>query len=288
MSNLAVIVFVLALLLPCISFFSYGMQQIQGAVLPPLMLAKEVSAQQVMEKVWVSEKLDGIRAYWNGRQLLTRSGRPIYAPSWFVQNLPATPLDGELWIGRGQFQKLASIVLDKIPKDLEWEQVGFYVFDLPNSKLPFEARQTRLDNLIARSPVEHLHYVRQQLVSSQDQLNAMLANVVDGGGEGLMLRQPDSRYETGRTNTLTKLKIRHDAEAVVLAYEPGKGRFNGMMGSLLVKNEDGKEFRIGTGFTVEERENPPAIGSTITYQYRGYTDRGIPRFASFFRQKISE
>ena len=288
MSNLAVLVFVLALLLPSVSFFAYGVQQVQDTVLPPLMLAKEVKLQQLQGDVWVSEKLDGIRAYWNGRQFLTRSGNPIYAPSWFVQNLPATPLDGELWIGRGQFQKLASVVMDKIPKDQEWQEVGYYVFDLPKSELPFEARQTQLDNLVARSPVEHLHYVRQQLVRESGQLDAMLANVVDGGGEGLMLSKPDSNYEAGRTDTLIKLKPRYDAEAVVLAYEQGKGRFRGMMGSMLVKTEDGKEFKIGTGFTMDERENPPAIGSTITYQYRGYTDSGIPRFASFFREKIAE
>ena len=288
MSNFSILVFVIALMMPCMTFVSFGIQQVQAQLLPPLMLAKEAKASDQIQNVWVSEKLDGIRAYWNGRQFLTRNGKPIYAPTWFVQNMPATELDGELWIGRGQFQKLASIVLDKIPKDDEWQQVGFYAFDLPNSDLPFEARQQRLDNLIARSPVEHLNYVRQQWVTDAAEVNAMLKSVVKGGGEGLMIRKPSSLYETGRTDTLVKLKIKQDAEAVVLAYEQGKGRLRGLMGSILVKNKDGQEFKIGTGFSDDERKNPPAIGSTITYRYQGLTDSGIPRFASFYRKKLAE
>lgn len=288
MSNFSVLIFLLALMMPCVSFVSFGVQQVQAQLLPPLMLAKEAKANEQISNVWVSEKLDGIRAYWNGHQFLTRSGRPIYAPSWFVQNMPATELDGELWIGRGQFQKLASIVLDKIPKDDEWQRVGFYAFDLPNSPLPFEVRQKQLDNLIARSPVEHLKYVRQQWVTDTVQVHAMLESVVNGGGEGLMLRTPNSLYESGRTDTLTKLKTKDDAEAIVLAYEPGKGRLRGMMGSLVVRNHDGQEFKIGTGFSDEERQHPPAIGSVITYRYQGLTDGGVPRFASFYRQKIVE
>ena len=288
MSNAALILFLLAMLLPCAGVIPAGIQQVHASVLPPLLLAKEAGSEALSEEHWVSEKLDGIRAYWNGVQLLTRSGKPIYAPSWFTQNFPATPLDGELWIGRGQFQRLASIVLDKIPKDSDWQDVAYYVFDLPHNEESFEQRLSILDNLIARSPVEHLRCVRQQRVNDAQQIEAMLANVVAGGGEGLMLRKPYSFYEAGRSDTLKKLKPKLDAEAVVLGYSPGKGRYSGMMGSLLVKNSDGMEFKIGTGFTNLQRENPPAIGSTITYHFQGYTDSGIPRFASFFRQKIAE
>jgi DNA ligase-1 len=98
-----------------------------------------------------------------------------------------------------------------------------------------------------------------------------------------MLHHQDSLYQHGRSNRLFKLKPYDDAEAVVIGYRPGKGQFTGKMGSLKVRAENGKEFYIGTGFSQREREDPPPLGSRISFRHQGYTDKGTPRFAVFIR-----
>jgi DNA ligase-1 len=55
------------------------------------------------------------------------------------------------------------------------------------------------------------------------------------------------------------------------------------LGSLRVRTADGREFSLGTGFSDQQRQTPPAIGKTVTYRYRGFTSSGLPRFASFLR-----
>ena len=111
----------------------------------------------------------------------------------------------------------------------------------------------------------------------------MLDEIVTKGGEGLMLHRADSLYHSGRSDDLLKLKPWQDAEATVVEILPGKGKFSGMMGSLLVTDESGLRFRIGTGFSNKERRNPPAVGTVITYKFTGTTKKGLPKFASFLR-----
>lgn len=253
--------------------------------LPPLALAKHFQDSLLTQPYWVSEKLDGIRCYWDGQRLQTRGGGPIHAPAWFVQGLPSQPLDGELWIKRGGFQLLTSIVLDKTPEPVRWRDVSFQVFDLPHSQQPFEARQQQLQSLVADSQLAHLQWVEQQQMTDLAAIEARLQRVTEQGGEGLMLRAPASLYAAGRSDGLLKMKLRQDAEAKVIAYQAGRGKFANMMGAIWVEMPNGQLFKIGTGFSDEERKVPPAIGSEITYSYQGYTDRGLPRFASYLRAK---
>jgi DNA ligase-1 len=98
-----------------------------------------------------------------------------------------------------------------------------------------------------------------------------------------MLHNGNAMYRAGRTIDLLKVKRFEDAEALVIAHLPGKGKYHNMLGALLVKTHDGKQFRIGSGFSDAERRHPPPIGSSITYQYTGFTRKGIPKFASFQR-----
>lgn len=256
--------------------------------LPRLALAKHFKNEMQSSSYWVSEKLDGIRCYWNGEELLTRNGNTIYAPDWFTDPLPNVELDGELWIGRGSYQLLTRIALDKKPNLKLWEQVSFQVFDLPASDAPFELRQKQLKHIINNSPVLHVKLVKQKKMNSLPSIQTYLEKMVNSGAEGLMLRTPDSPYQAGRTNHLLKMKLRKDAEARVIAYQSGRGKFKDMMGAIWVEMEDGTLFKIGTGFSDQERKNPPAIGSDITYSYQGYTEKGLPRFASFERIKKEE
>lgn len=256
--------------------------------LPRLALAKHFKDEMKTAFYWVSEKLDGVRCYWNGEVLLTRTGNKIHAPSWFTDALPDTQLDGELWIARNRYQRLTKTVLDKTPDDKMWQDVSYQVFDLPGSPAPFELRQQQLKQIVANSQARHLKLVLQKKMNSVSKIKHYLNEMVEQGAEGLMLRTPYSPYESGRSQHLLKMKLRQDAEARVVAYQDGRGKFKNMMGAIWVEMENGALFKIGTGFSHQERENPPAIGSQITYSYQGFTDRGFPRFASYERERQAE
>ncbi len=285
LSPMAVITACLSLPLPIVVAHAAA-QAVSPKTLPTasgLMLAKE--NQSTDGSFWLSEKLDGIRALWNGQQLHTRSGRPIHAPSWFTEQFPAVPLDGELWLGRGAFQKLMRVVMDQVPDESAWSEVRFYAFDLPMEPGAFEHRYQQLLKHVAHSPSLYLKAVQQELVKGHAQIQARLMDITAKSGEGVMLRTLASPYESGRSGHLQKLKPIFDAEATVVGYKPGSGKYQGLMGSLILENDAGKRFHVGTGFTVEERRHPPAIGSQISYRYRGLTDSGLPRLASYWRIK---
>lgn len=231
----------------------------------------------------VSEKYDGVRAIWTGEQLLTRQGNQISAPEWFTAPLPAVWLDGELWTQRQDFETLSAIVRTTIPDNHAWRQVSYMVFDMPDAQLPFEQRYKNYSDLIEQINAEHIKAVKQQKFSSNHALSEHLQTMVERGAEGLMLHLATATHQTGRSNSLLKLKPYFDEEAVVISHLPGKGKYTGMLGALRVRNQQGIEFSIGTGFTDAERANPPPVGSIITYKYHGYTNNGLPRFASFLR-----
>ena len=230
---------------------------------------------------WVSEKLDGVRARWDGEKLVSRNGRRFNTPPWFVDSFPTVPLDGELWMGRGTFEQVSGAVRRQVPDEAEWREIRFMVFDLPASAEVFDLRLERLRQMFEASTSPYIALVEQFRVPDRDALMSTLSQVVADGGEGLMLHRGGAHYVSGRTDDLLKLKTFEDAEAVVRGHLPGRGRLAGLLGALLVEMPDGRRFRIGTGFSDEERRNPPPMGATITYKYFGKTRKGIPRFASF-------
>lgn len=265
------------------------------ALLPHSAFALQVSTQTQLAKVYeentsipisdylVSEKYDGIRAIWTGSELLTRQGNPISAPEWFTAPLTDVWLDGELWTKRQNFEDLSSIVRTKIPEEERWREVQYMVFDMPDAELPFEERYKNYSNLIEQINTEHIKAVKQQPFHSNHELSKHLQAMVEKGAEGLMLHLATAPHQSGRSDALLKLKPYFDDEAKVIAHLPGKGKYTGMLGALRVRNQQGIEFSIGTGFTDAERANPPPVRSIITYKYHGYTNNGVPRFASFLR-----
>lgn len=205
---------------------------IQTALGADLMLAQEYKDQDIAG--WaMSEKLDGVRAYWDGRQLVSRQGYAFTPPKGFTAQFPPYPLDGELYSGRGQFEQISAAVRSSSG---DWRGIRLHVFDVPKAQ----------------------------------------------GGEGVMLRQPESRYSGGRSSQLLKLKSQYDDECTVTRHYEGKGRNAGRLGAVGCKNRHG-EFRIGSGFKDKDRDNPPKIGAVITYRYRGFTQKGTPKFATFVR-----
>lgn len=232
---------------------------------------------------WVSEKLDGVRARWDGQRLISRGGRLIAAPAWFTRNWPTIPMDGELWGGRGHFEDTASIVARAVPDESSWKTLRFMVFDLPEHGGTFSERVAAMRDLQARQVNPALQIIEQRRGSTEAALQHQLDQTVDVHGEGLMLHRGDARYGQGRSGDLLKFKPYQDAEARVLAHLPGQGRHLGRLGAMLVQTPEGRRFRLGAGFTDTQRDHPPPVGAWITYRYRGLTDNGLPRFASFLR-----
>ncbi len=231
----------------------------------------------------ISEKLDGVRALWDGKSLRFRSGQAISAPAWFTAKLPATLLDGELWLARGKFDALSGMVRKLQPVDSEWQQIKYMVFELPAGDGTFEKRSEKLSALVKQTAWPQLQRIEQFKVADEKTLQAKLKQITAQGGEGLMLHLASAAVTTGRSPVLLKLKPVSDAEGIVTAHIPGKGKYQGMLGALQIKTEDGHSVKIGTGFTDEQRKTPPPIGSTITFSYRDTTPSGKPRFAAFLR-----
>jgi len=250
---------------------------------PALMLAEVYRPGMSLADYWVSEKFDGVRGYWDGKQLWTRGGEPVVAPAWFIAPLPKQPLDGELWAGRGQFAHAVSTVRSQTPNDTAWHGMRFMVFDLPAQGGDFTARLAVLRKLLPITDAPWVVPVPQERATTHAELQALLAKTVKMGGEGLMLHRGGSLYRAERNNDLLKVKTHDDAEARVVGHMPGKGRHSGRLGALLVETPEGKRFKLGSGLTDAERENPPAIGSWVTYRYNGTNPGGLPRFARFMR-----
>lgn len=236
-----------------------------------------------VQQYLISEKFDGVRAVWDGKILHTRTGRVIAAPVWFTKSLPAIPLDGELWLARGQFEALSSAVRKDVPIDAEWRGISYLVFELPNAPGTFDARAKRIIEIVKQANLPYLKAVAQFHLNNEAELNARLKKVVAQGGEGLMLHKADALYVTGRNDALLKLKLVYDAEAKVVGYVSGKGKYTGKLGALEVETPEGLRFKLGTGFSDAQREHPPKIGSLVTYTYRDKTSKGKPKFASFLR-----
>lgn len=252
---------------------------------------------------WMSEKLDGVRGYWDGKNFYSRLGNQFPAPEWFKQGLPKTPLDGELWCGRRQFRRCLSIVRNRSSGKL-WEYITYLVFDAPAMKAPYEERVAFIKSVVVPtskpdrtsssstgpssstgSGCPYAAPVGVVLCKCAAHLKAELAQVDAKGGEGLMLREPKSLYENKRSKTLRKVKSLSDEEAKVVGHEGGRG-IAFRLGALTLMTPDGRQFSCGTGFSAEDRKHPPAIGSIVTYRFTELMDNGYPRFPVYVGPRI--
>jgi len=234
---------------------------------------------------WVmSEKLDGIRGYWNGRQLMTRKGLPLNPPPWFIKNFPPFNLDGELWSKRGDFEFIQSTVLDKKPGNT-WKKITYNIFEVPDEKGNFPSRLNKARVWFEAHKNNYIRFIPQIMVKDKSDLDRFLNEVQKKGGEGVIVKDPDMPYHTGRSAHVLKVKNFWDMEGVVIGLNKGKGKYKNSMGSLTLKLENGIVFKLGTGFTDQIRKNPPQIGTIIPFKYYGFTKNRIPKFASFLRER---
>jgi len=246
---------------------------------PKLFLLKTYKDQNI--NGWVmSEKLDGIRAYWDGKKLISRGGKTIYSPEYFTKGFPSFELDGELWSKRGDFDTISSIVRDKIPSK-EWREITYNIFEVPNAKGGLAQRLKKAEPFQSKI----IKIISQIKIKSTKKMKIFLKSVELKGGEGIVVRDPKVGYIAKRTSKALKVKSFLDTDCIVIGYTEGKGKYKNMLGALKCKLSNGVVFKIGSGFSDKERQNPPAIGSEITFKYQELTKKGIPRFPIFLRVK---
>lgn len=253
------------------------------ALILPQTLLDTRQLRPIITDYLMSEKLDGVRAYWDGKQLYFRSGRMISAPAWFTENFPSHPMDGELWMGRTQFERLSSAVRRQHPNDEEWRQICYCLFEFPLAPGDFRQRLQDLQNAVGKLQISWLRVIPQEPVKSVEHIDAKLKQLTIQKAEGLVLHLSNAVFQAGRSEFVYKLKPQHDAEAKVIAIQVGQGKYHGMMGALLLETPEGKRFKLGTGFDDEQRRNPPQVGTLVTYRFRDWTASGLPKFTSFVR-----
>jgi len=248
----------------------------------------EIYTEQVDVSGWLmSEKLDGVRGYWDGKHLLSKNGNPFSPPVEFIQGLPPFPVEGELWAGRGSFAQTISIVRKEQPHS-GWLQLQLAIFDVPKATGGFTDRIAKASDWFAAHPSAYAFIIPQTQVIDSADLQQYLADIEKLGGEGLIVRKADALYAAGRSTEILKVKNYQDTEARVIAHLPGKGRNEGRLGSLLVELEDGTKFKIGGGFSDAERVSPPPIGAVVTFKFYGKYPSGIPKFPSFIRVRLDQ
>lgn len=252
------------------------------------MLAETDDGNQDVSTWLMSEKLDGVRGYWDGKRLLSKNGIPFEPPAEFTENFPDFAIEGEIWGGRGTFEKTCAIVRKK-GGDAGWLSLRLGIFDVPRAPGTFTERLQAARHWFAAHSSPYAFVIEHTPVKNRKFLENRLKRIEELGGEGLILRRPDAPYSSGRSKDVLKVKSFDDAEARVVEYLPGSGKYEGRMGSLLVELPDnGLRFKIGSGFSDRERENPPAIGSLVTFKYYGFHDSGLPRFPVFLRVRADE
>ncbi len=258
---------------------------------PDLLLLKSYQPGQPIQDWLMSEKLDGVRAYWNGKQLMSRNGQVFSAPKWFTADFPPFELDGELWLAHGQFEETVSIVKTYLP-DERWKKITYQIFEVPNQAGALLERLQVLKAYLTAFPSPSLRIIEQNTVQNDAQIQKRLSQVLTAGGEGLVLRHPQALYHTGRSSQALKVKLKEDAECVVQGYTAGNGKYQNKVGALQcllrvdqfskLSGQD-RLIKIGSGLTDQLRQNPPAIGTLVTFQHIGLTDKGSPRFPVFLR-----
>ena len=269
-----------------VAVFALAVLPVSATAVEPLSLQHAVryTGDEPVTGWLMSEKLDGIRGYWTGKELVSRKGRTIHTPEWFVENFPPFPLDGELWRKRNDFAFVQETVLDQTPSQ-DWKEITYNIFEVPDSSGTFPDRLNKAAAWFKIHPARHVHIIDQVVCNGPDHLQSFLEKIESLGGEGVIVKNPIPEPHSGRTPDILKVKNFSDMEGVVIAHNPGKGKFSDMMGSLTVQLDNNIRFNLGSGFTLADRRHPPPIGSIVTFKYQGFTHNRIPRFASFLRER---
>jgi DNA ligase-1 len=253
------------------------------------LLSFEIQKPQIYDEQnitgWLmSEKLDGIRGYWDGEKFYSKNGNPINPPLWFTANFPPFPLDGELWSKRDDFEAIQATVLDSNPSK-NWENITYNIFEVPEVKGDFLMRLQKAKEWFEIHPNPHINIIKQIVCKDEQQLQNYLNEIIALKGEGVVIKDGKEAYHTGRSPYILKVKKVQDMEGLVIGYNyDKKGKFK----SLKLKLDNGVIFNLGGGFKDIERLKPPKIGEIVTFKYYDLTKNNVPKFASFLRIRVKE
>ncbi|MEA2099527.1 MAG: DNA ligase [Campylobacterota bacterium] len=245
---------------------------------PELILLNKYKEDINVTSWYMSEKLDGVRAYWDGEKLISRSGKIFTTPKFFTKEFPKHELDGELWSKREDFSNVVSIVNKKTAHN-GWKQLRYNIFEVPNA----DGNLTKRLEKVKTS--RYIKLIKQIKIKNKKHLDDFLNSIEKKGGEGVVVRDGALPYYTGRDNNSLKLKSYIDSECEVVGYNGGQGKYEGMIGSLSCRMKNMKVIKIGSGLSERQRATPPSIGTIITFKYYGLTSKGNPRFPIFLRER---
>jgi DNA ligase-1 len=277
-----------------------------------VLLAKNFDDDVNIEGWYASEKWDGYRSVWNGKNFVSRTGKSFDVPDWYCSIMPPSiALDGELWLGRGKFEDCGLLRKKRPTKESdvqkwneEWlkKEVVFNVFDIMNLNVGFEIRMEKLRKLVKdrnkcmkqlniNKPNPILAFTEQTKVNKVEALK-MAKEVIKDGGEGIMLRQPDSLYEANRSKTLYKIKEVDDMEVRIDGYKNGAGKYKGILGSFTCSLINKPDIKCNvSGMNDQIRKSyltTHPIGTIITITYNGLTGSGKPRHPRYLRIRHQE
>lgn len=249
---------------------------------PDLLLLKTYDDGLHVNGWLMSEKLDGVRAYWDGTKLISRGGKEFKAPAWFTKNFPPFEIDGELWSKRGDFDNISGIVRKKIPHE-GWKKITYNIFEVPNQKGGLKQRLDVLKNYLDTHPNQYISIIKQLTCKDKNHLKTFLKEIEEKGGEGVVIRNPEALYINKRTSQALKVKSFDDTECEIIGYKNGKGKYENLVGSYICKMNNEQIINIGSGLSDKQRKNPLKQGTIITFKYQGLTKNGKPRFPVFLR-----
>ncbi len=253
---------------------------------PDLFLLKNYDKNKAIIGWVMSEKLDGIRGFWDGKKLLTRGGKVLNPPKWFTKNYPPFAIDGELWTRRADFENISSIVRSQDSGE-RWREISHQIFEVPKQSGGLLERLSVLRAYLAKNPNPFIKIITQTPIKSKQQLGDSLGKITRSGGEGLVVRDSTTPYQTGRLASALKVKKYIDDECIVIKILGGKGKYLGKMGSLQCRLKNGNVVKIGSGFNDNERGNPPKIGTQITFKYYGLTKKGKHKYPVYLRKRLT-
>ena len=253
---------------------------------PKLLLLKTYQHDTNLTGWIMSEKLDGVRAFWDGKRLISRSGRVFNPPQIFIQGFPPFALDGELWTKREDFEHIVSIVNSKDSQE-RWLELTYNIFEVPNQDGDLFERLDVLKLYLREHPNKRLTIIPQTKVKKKSDMESFYKNIISLKGEGIVVRDPSLMYYVGRRSDALKHKPFMDAECRVVSVLEGKGKFSGQMGAVECEFNE-KVIKIGSGFTHKQREKGLRIGTIISFKYYGLTHLGNPKYPVFLRVRLDD
>lgn len=273
------------------------------------MLASAPGPGVILFPVLATPKIDGIRALMVQGNLVSRTLKPIpnIAVRTALESVLPDGCDGEIMYG-DTFQSCTSAVMSR-----QGPASGFtyYAFDNVGSNAsdintPYQERITALSQLMATPRQVQLLKTAQKLVTvivlvpvllkNMAGLDSFEAKALASGFEGVIVRRPDGRYKLGRSTPkealMLKIKRFEDAEAVVTGvdelvhHDQPKEKPSRLLGAIVAVMPDGVMFKIGTGFTAQQRKDfwtarKSLVGRLVKYKFFRIGTAEAPRFPTF-------